>query len=380
MMNCQSAGSYPGSHAEARPATVLIIFPTGLQEPACEDCARYWVNFRPGQTRLAPLSSYVDHYEQAKSALNAQQVLEDEARGARELQARRDAFMHTRPEDHLRRYAVGTPTGQDMYELARCEEGAEVADHQIEGFYNTLAEQAQGKWFRYRLEAQQALRGRGFHGPETEPYDIQFKTHHVHSDTATHSHAWAGGLVAMAFGVLLMIFGGITFAHGGNDLGPNGAGETWTGVFMVLFGLVLFLAPPVIAIARSAREAHESWISQYSPEQQAQIRKAERAAIWAGTAAAAVALHASNKRTGEKLSASVIGTGPPPGKAGAAMWQAKQQARRESQARKPGSSAASGAARRQPGKRPAPPDPTATALGRSQLSEAGQRHRRELGW
>ena len=43
----------------------------------------------------------------------------------------------------------------------------------------------------------------------------------------------------MAFGVLLMIFGGITFAHGGNDMGPNGAGETWTGVFMQGPGIVV---------------------------------------------------------------------------------------------------------------------------------------------
>ena len=244
------------------------------------------------------------------------------------------------------------------------------------GFYEDIAAKAQGKWFRYGLEAQQALRGRVFKGPETEPYDVQFKTHYVHGDTATHSHAWAGGLVAMAFGALLMIFGGITFAHGGNDMGPNGAGETWTGVFMVLLGLVLFALPPVIAIARSAREAHESWISQYSPEKQAQIRKAERAAIWAGTAAAAVALHESNKRMGEKLSASVTGTGPPPGKAGAAIWQAKQQAKQESKAAQEHQELLD--AIRQSGQ--ASPDPSATALGRSQLSGASQRRRRELGW
>ena len=35
---------------------------------------------------------------------------------------------------------------------------------------------------------------------------------------------------------------------------------------------------------------------------------------------------------GEKLSASVTGTGPPPGKAGAAMWRMKQQARQKRQA------------------------------------------------
>jgi integrase/recombinase XerD len=54
MVNCQSAGCYPGSHAEARPATVVIIYPTGMHEPACDDCARYWVNLTPQETRLAP--------------------------------------------------------------------------------------------------------------------------------------------------------------------------------------------------------------------------------------------------------------------------------------------------------------------------------------
>ena len=112
---------------------------------------------------------------------------------------------------------------------------------------------------------------------------------------------------------------------------------------------------------------HERWIGQYPATQQAQIRRAERAAAWGLTAAAAVALHESNKRMGAKLSASVIGTGPPPGKAGAAIWQAKQQAKQEGQAAQQHQDLLG--AIREAGQ--APPDPSATALGRSQVSEAG---------
>ena len=73
-MNCQS-GTGSGCHNDERPATLLIIYPTGYQEPTCDACARYWVNLRPTETRLAPLSAYVDHFAQAKAALSAPRAI-----------------------------------------------------------------------------------------------------------------------------------------------------------------------------------------------------------------------------------------------------------------------------------------------------------------
>jgi divalent metal cation (Fe/Co/Zn/Cd) transporter len=61
-------------------------------------------------------------------------------------------------------------------------------------------------------------------------------------------------------------------------------------------------------------EQHYCWISQFPHEQETAIRTAENAATWGLTTAAAVALHEHHKRTGGRLSASVTGTGPPPGK------------------------------------------------------------------
>lgn len=152
------------------------------------------------------------------------------------------------------------------------------------------------------------------------------------------------------------------------------------GGFALIILAVLTLFAAIVAgigaIIADGVDQHERWISQFPPEQQAAIRKAERAAAWGLTAAAAVALHESNKRMGEKLSASAIGTGPPPGKAGAAMWQAKQRRRAEAESQQQRQELLDAIRR---SSQPAP-DPTATALGRSQLSEAGQRRRRELGW
>ncbi len=180
----------------------------------------------------------------------------------------------------------------------------------------------------------------------------------------------------MALSIPVLIWGGITFWQGGTEEVANSGSATWAGVFLILVGLAMLILPPVIAIARSAHQAHERWIGQYPAAQQAAIRRAEHTAAWGMTAAAAVALHESNKRMGEKLSASVTGTGPPPGKAGAAIWQAKLQARQEGQAAQQHQELLD--AIMQSGQ--APLDPSATALGRSQLSEAGQRRRRELGW
>ena len=70
-MRCQANAGAPDSHTGEREAATLLVFPTGMQEPACDDCARYWVNLRPADIRLAPLSSYADYYEVAQANLRA---------------------------------------------------------------------------------------------------------------------------------------------------------------------------------------------------------------------------------------------------------------------------------------------------------------------
>jgi hypothetical protein len=83
----------------------------------------------------------------------------------------------------------------------------------------------------------------------------------------------------------------------------------------MLLSVIVSIGAVILSAISEGVDAHHHWISQHTPEQQAAIRKAERAAAWAGTAVAAVGLHEHNRRVGEKLSASVMGTDWP------ASWQ-----------------------------------------------------------
>jgi Na+-transporting methylmalonyl-CoA/oxaloacetate decarboxylase gamma subunit len=135
---------------------------------------------------------------------------------------------------------------------------------------------------------------------------------------ARHALIWSGaGLASIMTGIAICLVHSLTGLGVVLIIAPFLAGIIWV----------------IAAVARDAAEQHHGWISQHTPAQQAPIRQAENAAAWAATAAAAVALHESSKRNRARLGASVTGTGPPPGKAGAAMWAARQrdQAARERQ-------------------------------------------------
>lgn len=94
---------------------------------------------------------------------------------------------------------------------------------------------------------------------------------------------------------------------------------------MILASIITPVVAVIIAAVTQGIDQHRAWLASKTPEERAAIRTAEKAATWAATAAAAVALHESNKRNRARLSPSVTGTGPPPGKAGAAMWAARQR-------------------------------------------------------
>jgi hypothetical protein len=84
------------------------------------------------------------------------------------------------------------------------------------------------------------------------------------------------------------------------------------------------------------------------------MRKAERVAAYGAMAVGSVALHEHHKRVSTRLSASVMGAGPAPGCAGAAMFEMQR--------------------------RTADPLDSRPLLARSKQSPTAQRRRRELGW
>ena len=67
---------------------------------------------------------------------------------------------------------------------------------------------------------------------------------------------------------------------------------------------MLFAVIAVIAsVAMDAAARHREWISQFPPEQQERIRRAEKAAAWGALAAGEVAFHEHVKHSKERQAA-----------------------------------------------------------------------------
>jgi hypothetical protein len=136
---------------------------------------------------------------------------------------------------------------------------------------------------------------------------------------------WAAACgTAFIAGLILMASG-----HPGDVYYSSTPRVAWGVVIMVLSVIVPVCAVILTAISEGV-DAHHHWISQHPPEQQAAIRKAERAAAWGAVAAGSVALHQYNKRAAARNAASVIGNRsvPTPGTSNTAMhpaWVDQQQ-------------------------------------------------------
>ena len=310
------------------------------------------------------------------NVIQAQQAATQAEAERQNLAAIRAAFTAC-PEEVLRRIAEGSPRFADWRAIdLRMGLDEHQADRRLaDGTYRRMSAQVHGHAVActlapIQLLASEALDARKPAAIEVTPEHVSSPPghgpgRHAGAPGSQHRQRVLAGLIAMALSIPVLIWGGITFWQGGTEEVANSGSATWSGVFLILLGLAMLILPPVIAIARSAHQAHERWISQYPAAQQAAIRRAEHAAAWGLTAAAAVALHEHNKRESARLAESVI-HGSPAKQADRVATEAAQQhqvlldAIRESGE--------------------APPDPSATALGRSQLSEASQRRRRELGW
>lgn len=127
------------------------------------------------------------------------------------------------------------------------------------------------------------------------------------------------------------------------------------------------------AIIADGVDQHERWIKQHPTWQQAQIRRAEKAAAWGAVAAGSIALHEHHKRVSAQLSASVMGTGPKPGGVGAAMFEMKQRRQADQRHQELLN------AIRISGQPKTNPLDSSPLLAHSEQSSASQRRRRELG-
>jgi hypothetical protein len=338
---CQS-GLYQGRHEDERPAATLVIFPTGIQDPCCEDCARHWINLAPEVTRLAPLSAYTDHYAQAKAQLDAEQA---EAQG---IGALKTAYRQA-PEDVLQRIAAGCPGPDDWHgiDLLMGISDREADQRLADGTYQQMADRVQSSARARRPapiqdEAWAVMRARGI--PETPPVPevpavvLVSPAQYSWTGVQKKAPAWApapapgpepaqeqvtvrrpgirddipaapeppgasgkslpsGAKIALFLGGCLasIVLGAVLAAigHGGNSGGE--AAETVWGVLLILAGLAAPVIVVIVKVVQDTSRWHQEELANMPPSQREAVRRAERAALWAAEAGAAVAWHEHNK-------------------------------------------------------------------------------------
>jgi len=121
---------------------------------------------------------------------------------------------------------------------------------------------------------------------------------------------WAfAGLGSVVIGIIVTVTGAHQevgyYPH--PDTGLIGLGVTMIAMpflFVIIAGLA-WIGRGIAEDARNARAKHAAWLAQFPPGEQAQIRAAEKAALWAGMAAGAVAWHEHNKDSAARTAALV---------------------------------------------------------------------------
>jgi hypothetical protein len=109
--------------------------------------------------------------------------------------------------------------------------------------------------------------------------------------------SWTGAAVASVAGGIALIIAGRQQAFDISSASNPSYGLIIWGVLLILLPFLAGAIAVIVMIAKDGRERHASWLAQFPPEQQGAIRRAEKAALWAGAAVGAVALHEHNKRT-----------------------------------------------------------------------------------
>jgi hypothetical protein len=251
IMKCMQS-SCSGRH-EGRQATVLACFPSGERCPSCDECARYWLGLRPGETRIEPLESYRDPLEEAREALAART-------------APPPAPQPVTPPPAAPRSVTPAP-------------GAHRAAVRS-GWQSNLA-----RWFTLQPTVQAV----------TPP--------------PPKRTGWQSNLARWFLACLASVFLGIMVTAGA--LGQNdpqagtsaSAGLVTLGVIMIVAPILFGIIAVILLIVSQSLQQHAAWLAQHTPEQRAQIRAAERAAFFAATTVTAVALHEHNKHNREKAAA-----------------------------------------------------------------------------
>ena len=246
------------------------------------ECAQYLIRTLPG-SRLLPLSMWADPWETAQEEAARNQALADLG----------TAFFRI-PGDSVRRIANGVPRVADI----------ELADQEMPAA--SLALISGGSGAATRAEAIKsaaqakrpspvqdiawmAVRERGLshRNPDNEPPSSYHPPPQLSSKAKL---CWTAGssLVSLILGIVLASYE--------PDTAPGAATPIGWGIFLILLALAIPVIAVIVAVAWDGARRHRAWLDSKPPSQQVPIVQAEKAALWAATAAAAVAMHESNKR------------------------------------------------------------------------------------
>lgn len=321
-INCNS-GFYPVKHQEQRPAVTVVNYPSGMQEPACADCVRYWLSRGPAQ--LSPLRDYADPQVAAQAQLDERLTLD----------ALQSAYLAC-SEDVVRRIASGAPLAADWEQVDRLMglTAEEASQRMSDGTYRQMAGQVASAarsghpapmqdmaWAAMR-ERRLPLQAPDAPAAEDEAYRRAYGAAGPVRDARPQwSQAKKRGILAGTCAVLFALGGWLA------SIPPTDGnlGTIFLGVLLIGAGLAVPVIALIAAVLKDASRTHRSWLDGKPPSEQARIKQAEQAAVFVATSAAAVALHKHNKRGNARMAASAMGTGPHPGQTEAAF---KQQQKR----------------------------------------------------
>jgi hypothetical protein len=288
-MDTECRSIYSSSH-EQRPAAVVVRFPNGSQDPCCMECAQLCIRKVHG-SHLAPLSSYEDPWETAQQQAAVDQALAEFGAACMKI-----------PEDSLRRIANGMP---EILDLKLLDQEMPEASLALVTGGTSAAERAEALTAAKKAGAPSpvqdiawmAVRERGLSHrapadiPPPRPPGPGYRPLQPRQPMSrTARKLWVAGisLASLALGIFLVSFE--------PDTAPGAVTPIAWGIFLILLGLAVAAGAVAWSFGKSVAGVHRTWLDSKPPSQQAPIVQAEKAALWAATATAAVGLHEHNKR------------------------------------------------------------------------------------
>lgn len=278
-------------------ATTLTCFPSGERAPLCDDHARYWLGLRPYETWLEPLESYADPLETAGAVLRQatrpeQPPLSLVSAQAPQSSASAPGMREPAARNTMRQKVTDVPPGPPPQPepTAMRQAASSPQDRMLTAEEKSYCQAYGVTEAQYRRAVKRPPPARG---PASAPAG--------QPERATHGLQWWLGstIASIIAGIVLLVAG----HQGSYTADASDTATAWGITFLVVFPVLLTAIAAITAIAKDTAGRHRQWISQFPPEQQERIRKAERAAAWGALAVGEAAFHEHVRHSREQQAA-----------------------------------------------------------------------------